>query len=726
MGRQDINTSLLKITLRQRISASSVPFSRCYALRSLPRAQGHQTEMQTATEPLHTQILGWLRFCDDEKVHLYQLGCTASTLNVHAQQKRAFNLLWSLDEDRFSFVENTVAIIGGGIAGLTAAAGFLAAGSKKVTVYERTNHLIHLQQGNVTRCLHPNFATWPNIRFRYPVTHLPYMNWRSGAAGEVADQLLWQWRVLHDLCKERIEIITGASVKSVKVQKGQQIAIETKEKKGSGGPYDVVVLALGYGVEAHTFNETPSYWRNDDFSQPTIGTSSHRRFLVSGTGDGGLIEVLRLTLDKFQHQAFIQDIMYDDALLALGQTLKDALSASQQPEQVWRNFLKESLSTAQQSILTKFRTFYREDTQVILNARKSYPSQTDALLLHRICVALLIKDKKIEYISGSLAPQINFNKDKGTFVVNITRGCCNKKRVEVHRLIRRHDAVPDLDSLFNQAPYSREYFRELRRKWRAQDKSANGDITLRDDHLPTFLADDFMRPHFEKQYTVGFWLQDGANGQNLVARLLKNLPKRFLEDLGKPVNHELPIKLEDKRDRFISLQRQRRFLIKFQAWKLQTETWGLRSPHILENEDFLLVTTNSRELLEHLMPDSDDFKYHIFGIYLADDPARYLPAPGELDADVIDCGSRVFLINRKEERCLEIHCDEGMSQAHALLRAPTIFEVFLNKWPTTKVHGMGWAVRNTLNTNQTHSRGSEILQWDPPGYPVRLRDKDGV
>lgn len=670
---------------------------------------------------LHSRILDWLRFpTGQEKFHLYQIGSTASTLNVHAQQKRAFNLLWSLDSEGFKFNEHEVAIVGGGIAGLTTAAGFAVLGAKKITIYERTSHLIHLQQGNTTRCLHPNFAIWPHETFRYPLTHLPFMNWRSGAAGEVADQLLWQWKTLEDLYKDRIHINFGCSVRSLDFAEGQPLISIKTDKAGKGGKYPIVVLAVGYGIEAHTLAETPSYWRNDELSQPIIGSCSKVSFLVSGTGDGGLIECLRLTIDKFQHQTFLQKIMYDDDLLSLGRELQQLLSKSTSTIAVWQSFLKEPLSDQQELILRKFRSFYRDDTAVILNARKAYPSQTDALLLHRLCVALLIKDRKIRYEKGDLEPEVLFDKKRHLFISKIKTSCFTHRKIESQKVIRRQSAVPDINKLFV-LKYNRGYFRKLREDWITQERTPEGDITIQSEHLGRLFADEFMKCHFEREYEVAYRCPQGNAGE--IANLLVNrLPSSLQSQVTETVR--LPLELRDG-DRFVKLELKDRFIINFRGFQLERECWSVRSP-IIANERFLVVRTNSRAILEQVAADSDDLKYCVLTYYLTEIPTKYFPAGLALDPEVIECGSRVFIVNRLNESCLEIHCDEGMSQAHFLLRAPTIFEILLNKWPTTKVHGIAWAVRNTRHTNQTHQRGSEILQWDPPGYSLRLERKDDV
>jgi hypothetical protein len=67
-------------------------------------------------------------------------------------------------------------------------------------------------------------------------------------------------------------------------------------------PFDVradfAVLAVGFGLEK-TLDRVParSYWLNDSLHQElAFAPPEPRRVLVSGSGDGGLIDALRLCL----------------------------------------------------------------------------------------------------------------------------------------------------------------------------------------------------------------------------------------------------------------------------------------------------------------------------------------------------------------------------------------------------------------------------------------------
>jgi cation diffusion facilitator CzcD-associated flavoprotein CzcO len=172
--------------------------------------------------------------------NIYQLGCTASTLNVSAQQQRAFNLVWAL-QTRDGLENKHVAIIGGGIAGITAATAAAAAGAF-VWLYEKKGSLMHLQAGNQTRFLHPSIALWPKRSFGYPLTSMPFLNWRAETAGNVVAQLLRQWLAQRKALGRRIELRLGCSVKEVLIDPTNQNKAIVKRNRGRDS-YDIVIIA---------------------------------------------------------------------------------------------------------------------------------------------------------------------------------------------------------------------------------------------------------------------------------------------------------------------------------------------------------------------------------------------------------------------------------------------------------------------------------------------------
>ena len=74
--------------------------------------------------------------------------------------------------------------------------------------------------------------------------------------------------------------------------------------------FDIVILAVGFGEEtANTnFPITKSYWDPDNIDDNQAQGIDAPRVLVSGTGDGGLIDVLRYSFRDFRHEATLHNL----------------------------------------------------------------------------------------------------------------------------------------------------------------------------------------------------------------------------------------------------------------------------------------------------------------------------------------------------------------------------------------------------------------------------------
>ena len=350
-----------------------------------------QTKLGKA-EVTPEEVLDKMRIFADKEV--YQLGCTArTTLNVYAQQQRAFNLIWSLHRAGKLGPGKSVGIVGAGISGITAAAAAFATGAS-VRIYDRAASIMHLQEGNQTRFLHPNITMWPDPAFGFPLTELPFLNWRAETAGNVAAQICRQWHTIVRLSQGRIVVKSDCQIERVYWNPAKAPKVSLKLNKSTrAAHHDLLLIAAGYGEEAPTLSNTPSYWRNDDLAQPVLGSAGKKKYLVSGTGDGGLIDVLRLTIGEFHHQKFIQAIMFDKWLIRQGETIQSKLSKLKKGEaasNIWAPFLSKKKTPADAA---QFLKMVRSDTQVWLNATREYPSRTSAQLLHRLCVAWLIRKK---------------------------------------------------------------------------------------------------------------------------------------------------------------------------------------------------------------------------------------------------------------------------------------------------------------------------------------------
>src|SRR4051794_6954600 len=106
---------------------------------------------------------------------VFVIGYEAPQVTVYSQQLRALNLIWALSQ-RKKLEAAEIVIVGGGIAGVTAAVAAILHGAR-VTLLEQHDELLHLQRGCHTRYLHPRIFEWPAGTARRAGAELPILNW---------------------------------------------------------------------------------------------------------------------------------------------------------------------------------------------------------------------------------------------------------------------------------------------------------------------------------------------------------------------------------------------------------------------------------------------------------------------------------------------------------------------------------------------------------------------
>src|SRR5436309_9994747 len=147
--------------------------------------------------------------------NLYLLGVYAKRLTIYSQQIRAVNLIDAIHWYRQPLKGSRLAIVGGGVAGVTAAAMAIRHGAD-VTLIERLQNILDIQIGS-ERWLHPTIYEWPFSNLADNRTALPVMNWTASTAKKMAGALLKEWdRDYKDLVKryfgwEAVEFIPNAS-----------------------------------------------------------------------------------------------------------------------------------------------------------------------------------------------------------------------------------------------------------------------------------------------------------------------------------------------------------------------------------------------------------------------------------------------------------------------------------------------------------------------------------
>ena len=230
---------------------------------------------------------------------LYLLGSLNRHITVHSQQCRAINLIQALKGHGGGLDGKALAIVGAGFAGLTAAAFALESTTAQVTLFDVSPRPLWLQDRCRNRWLHPGIYDWPYPGALEPCTSLPVLNWRAAAAVDVTAQIRAEWERIA-ASKGLLRLRLETEVKAVSAEPKGGLVLKTAD--GQLETFDVVVLAVGFGLERGGPGRV-AYWNDADGLD---GIAEGSSVLVSGFGDGGLADVLRLCLPDIRQDSLIE------------------------------------------------------------------------------------------------------------------------------------------------------------------------------------------------------------------------------------------------------------------------------------------------------------------------------------------------------------------------------------------------------------------------------------
>lgn len=337
---------------------------------------------------------------------LYVVGCLERRVTLHSQQIRALNLVYSLRTLDLVPEDGVVLIVGGGVAGLTAAAGAARLGLH-VTLLEREPELLHLQRNNTKRWIHPRIYDWPASDSTQPEAVVPLLCWKAAPAGEVARKILNGFEALPE--RNRIDVYLDAELSSLGQGSPRQVfwnAQGNHDKRVSA-----VILTVGFGLEREVEGvDFISYWQDDALDQAPL--KGRGRTLVSGTGDGGLIDALRARLRDFRHDTFIEDLLSASALepvkLQLLAIEKQALSRESARMgsggaylfEHYKKLSQDYMDILDRTVDIQLSGRLRDGVTVVLNGRESTPFSLSASILSRFLISRLYFKFGLRYRPG--------------------------------------------------------------------------------------------------------------------------------------------------------------------------------------------------------------------------------------------------------------------------------------------------------------------------------------
>jgi len=330
---------------------------------------------------------------------LFIVGTFDTGVTVYSQQVRALNLVWAAVESETLAAGNQtprpepekVAVVGAGFAGLTVAAALLAKGvAAEITLFEQRDTLLPLQQGSDSRWLHPRIYDWPRPGSDASVAMLPVLNWMAARASDVVVQVLSRWR--HAVrsatinqprlyCNTRHLQIheSGDRTKRLRIEwvgeernaeDGTAPKGQANSAIGMSQNFDFVVLAVGFGLER---DGAVSYWRNETLGQPALH-GSRRTYLVSGQGDGAMIDLLRIRISQYRQDRILDEIFSGrDKLLSTLDSIHHRFDGDQHRTGLFSAF--ENMSTDSDTKVQfdeacdELRRRLRRDTDAVLRLK---------------------------------------------------------------------------------------------------------------------------------------------------------------------------------------------------------------------------------------------------------------------------------------------------------------------------------------------------------------------
>jgi hypothetical protein len=222
-------------------------------------------------------------------------GPREARVTIYSQQCRAINLVCALRERDPELTEKSVAVIGAGAAGMTAAGALLAMGlpKNKLTVYEHAASPLYTQRWSYSRFLHPRLFHWPEAGWWDGKAGLPVAGWSADYAAAVREEILSR------CASPTITFCT--TVEGVRVEHSKPRVWFSRLHDGTtwSKDFDIVLVATGFPPEpkvADTMGGT--YWHGLDGLDDLRGDVH-----VVGDGDGALTEVLMMLIDRFGHAA---------------------------------------------------------------------------------------------------------------------------------------------------------------------------------------------------------------------------------------------------------------------------------------------------------------------------------------------------------------------------------------------------------------------------------------
>jgi NAD(P)-binding Rossmann-like domain len=344
--------------------------------------------------------------------NLFVIGAYDSRITFYSQQVRALELVYALREQGRLAPNMRCAVVGGGAAGLTAAAALVLISEVEVTLYEVGNEILPLQQASTRRHLDPHIYDWPAANTSDPVAGLPILDWTSGAARDVRRDVKLEFDGLAAIVGTRLQVKVRHKVTQAEpAGRALRLTFEHDPMHGdtvnadrraeSKDTFNLVLLAFGFGLEPPITAAgvaMPSYWSDAGVPGPEFEGRQRPRFMVSGNGDGALIDLVAAASANFDHGGMISEIVHQAGIERTFAELQTIDSEAQGAARAGNGFdflaaYDARVMPALQplGLLARVRQRLRPGVHIVLQTRGPEVFAIETATLNRLAAYLVIR-----------------------------------------------------------------------------------------------------------------------------------------------------------------------------------------------------------------------------------------------------------------------------------------------------------------------------------------------
>lgn len=383
--------------------------------------------------------------------HVYCIGPYARRVSFSSQQNRALNLVWALKQDDQLRKGMRIAVVGGGIAGLTAA---LAFGFEQCTVhvFEQSQQKLSLQRHTEHRFVSPTINQWPHVEPSI-TTRLPFLEWYAGSCAQVVRVIEKQFDAA---AGRNVAVFDNVRVSEIREPVDGRVRLDLEPVVSLARvpeeiDYDLAVIAIGFGEESNTTTlPHTSYWLADALEQHRARHVQDEH-LVSGCGDGGLIDALRIVhqrFDKGELALRVATLLWDTEL---AETIRKAEKVARVRPDGLQHLATTYVEAARiidtDNHYDAVRTLL-DDSLGKVGARAwlmdnglAAPYSFNAAPIHKLLVAHAMRHHRLRFQQGTITVQDGMARINGTHTI----------KPPDSRVVIRHGASAAFDKLLTKA-----------------------------------------------------------------------------------------------------------------------------------------------------------------------------------------------------------------------------------------------------------------------------------